>query len=181
MFVLLQSAMRGPLAGFRVVLGLCTGLIVHTTAVVVGVAGLIAASPLAFTTLKVAGAIYLIWLAVQAYRAPVTAIADKADDVGSGWKLYSRGIIMNVTNPKVTIFFLAFLPSFTCPESGPVWLQLVTLGAIFVLATLIVFGTIAAFAGAFGNILRRSLRIQLTLNRGAAFVFVALAVKLLMP
>lgn len=175
-FVLTQSAMRGRAAGLWVVLGLCSGLLVHTAAVAFGLAALVASSTLAFTALKWAGALYLLYLAWLAWRAPVGALATQAPpDAG---RLYRRGIVMNVTNPKVSIFFLAFLPQFVAAERGSVALQVLELGFIFMLATLLVFGAIALTAGSLGPALTRSVRAQRALNRGAALVFAALALRL---
>jgi len=114
-FVLTQSTLRGKTAGLSVTLGLCTGLIVHTTAVALGLATIFAASALAFTVLKLCGATYLLWLAWQAFRAASTEITAAAGDQLTVWQLYRRGILMNITNPKVSIFFLAFLPSSPTP------------------------------------------------------------------
>ncbi|WP_195828660.1 LysE family translocator, partial [Bordetella pertussis] len=92
--------------------------------------------------------------------------------------LYRRGIIMNLTNPKVLLFFFAFLPQFTRPEAGPMGWQIVELGAVFMLATLLVFGAIAVFSGGFGRLLQRSARAQRWLNRLAGLVFIGLALRL---
>ena len=178
LFVLMQSAMRGRGAGLLVVLGLCSGLLVHTTAVALGLATLFATSALAFNLLKAAGAIYLVWLAWQAWHAPAADTGSAAADAPSAAQLYRRGIVMNVTNPKVSIFFLAFLPQFVSAERGDVGLQVLALGALFMLATLLVFGAIALAAGTLRELLLRSPRAQVTMNRVAALVFVGLAARL---
>jgi len=85
---------------------------------------------------------------------------------------------MNLTNPKISIFFLAFLPQFADPQRGPISLQLVALGIIFIFVTILVFGTIALIGGALGDWLNRSERAQRTLNRVAGTVFIGLALKL---
>lgn len=177
-FVLLQSAMRGRLAGMLVVLGLCTGLLVHTTAVALGLAALFAASALAFAILKFIGAAYLVYLAWQAFRAPAGVAGGGKEERMSNRQMYARGIIMNLTNPKVAIFFLAFLPQFANPHSGNLVLQMLWLGGVFIVATLLVFGAIAYFSGAFGAALNRSVRAQRMLNRLAGLVFIGLAVRL---
>ncbi len=189
-FVLMQSATNGRRAGLFVVLGLCTGLIGHTVAVTVGLAAVFAASTTAFTVLKLAGAAYLLYLAWGAWRAvpdvrtsPAPAEAGQAAPQPartppSGWALYRRGIIMNLTNPKVSLFFLAFLPQFTSPARGSVALQTVSLGALFMLATLLVFGGIAFFSGLFGERIQGSARAQRWLNRFASVVFLGLALRL---
>jgi threonine/homoserine/homoserine lactone efflux protein len=178
-FVITQAALRGPGAGLLVTLGLCTGLLGHTAAVALGVAVVFQSSALAFTVLKLVGAAYLLVLAWQAFRAPpaVMSLADRP--ALSPFRLYCRGIIMNVTNPKVSLFFLAFLPQFADPAWGSLTLQLILLGGLFIAATLIVFGTLAAAAGSLGAWLGRSARAQRTMNRLAGGVFAMLAVNLL--
>lgn len=178
LFVLMQSALWGRRAGLFVVLGLCTGLLGHTAAVAAGLAAMFAASPMAFTAMKLAGAAYLAYLAWQALRDPGTAAQSERPPALSRGALYRRGIIMNLTNPKVLLFFFAFLPQFVAPAHGPVGLQIVVLGAVFMLATLLVFGAIAFFSGAFGQLLQRSPTASRWLNRLAGMVFLGLAVRL---
>jgi threonine/homoserine/homoserine lactone efflux protein len=177
-FVLTQSALRGKSAGILVVLGLCTGILVHTTAVAFGVAVIFQTSAVAFTALKLCGAGYLLYLAWGAFRAPAQAIAAGEVMGLAPGRLYRRGILMNVTNPKVSIFFLAFLPQFADPARGPVSLQMILLGGLFILATILVFGGIALLAGTLGGVLNRSPQVQKYLNRLAGTVFAALALKL---
>jgi threonine/homoserine/homoserine lactone efflux protein len=88
---------------------------------------------------------------------------------------------MNITNPKVSIFFLAFLPQFADPAKGPVIPQIMMLGGLFILATVIVFGSVALMAGALGDWFSKSARGQLILNKVAGVVFVGLALKLAIP
>lgn len=183
LFVLVQSAQRGWRAGMAVVLGLCVGLVVHTAAVALGLAAVFAASAVAFTLLKWCGAAYLAYLAWGALRAPAAVASGAAPAAAAGTapsarRMVVRGMVMNLTNPKVLVFFLAFLPQFADPARGPVALQLMVLGAVFIVATLLVFGAIACFTGAFGALLQRSARAQTVLNRVAGLVFLGLAVRL---
>ncbi len=180
-FVLTQSAVHGKGAGIAVVLGLCTGLIGHSTAVALGVAVIFRTSVLAFTVLKYLGGAYLVYLAWQAFRTSSAALGCASGGGYSDlWKLYRRGIIMNITNPKVSIFFLAFLPQFVDSERGSVTLQILLLGGVFILATIVVFGIIALLAGMLGEWLNRSNRAQNILNKIAGTVFLGLALKLVM-
>lgn len=189
LFVLMQSAQHGWRTGVLVVIGLCLGVAVHTSAVALGLAAVIVASPMAFTVLKIAGALYLLWLAWGAWRAPAnvsTPASQEANTASSTAKprqrplaMVGRGIVMNLSNPKVLMFFLAFLPQFANPALGPVAPQIAVLGAVFILATLLVFGAIACFSGFFGAILQRSARAQRILNRTASLVFGGLAIRLL--
>lgn len=177
-FVLTQSALRGRSAGVAVVFGLCTGLIVHSTAVAFGVAVIFQTSAFAFSLLKYMGAGYLVYLAWQAFRTSSEKIQNKPQGAANHWKLYCRGIIMNITNPKVSIFFLAFLPQFAEPSRGLLWIQIIMLGGLFILATILVFGAIALLAGTLGHWLNRSDRAQMVLNKFACMVFLGLALKL---
>ena len=179
-FVLTQSVVKGKQAGLAVMSGLCTGLIFHSTAVALGVAVIFQTSTIAFTLLKFVGAGYLAWLAWQILRAPAEKIISNSDSEVSLFKLYGRGIIMNITNPKVSIFFLAFLPQFADPLRGNVTIQIIILGVLFILSTIIVFGSIALLAGSIGNMLNKSNRAQLIMNKIAGMVFIGLAVKLAM-
>jgi threonine/homoserine/homoserine lactone efflux protein len=150
---------------------------VHTAAVTLGLAAVFAASAIAFTALKLVGAVYLAYLAWQAWRAPV-ATSGARPPAAPAHHLYGRGVVMNLTNPKVVLFFLAFLPQFVRPQVGSVALQLAWFGLLFIVATLIVFGAIAVFAGYLGERLRGSARVQRLLNRASAVVFAGLALRL---
>ncbi len=175
-FVLTQSALLGRSAGIAVMFGLCTGLIVHSTAVALGIAVIFQTSAVAFAALKFIGAGYLAYLAWLAFRASAAKIQSESDGEVNLWKLYRRGIIMNITNPKVSIFFLAFLPQFADPSRGPIWLQILLLGSLFILSTILVFGGIALLAGTLGHWLNQSDRAQNILNKIAGTVFLCLAI-----
>jgi len=177
-FVLTQSALHGRTAGLLVTLGLCTGLLVHTTAVALGVAAIFQTSAVAFLALKAVGAVYLLYLSWLCFRSGASGLTAQAVTLPGKRALYARGIVMNVTNPKVAIFFLAFLPQFTDPARGSLTLQMLTLGAVFMLATLLVFGGIAWAAGFLGDWLRQSPRAQLAINRVAGTIFALLAIRL---
>ena len=179
-FVLTQSALHGRRAGLYVTLGLCSGLVAHTAAVSLGVAAIFQTSVLAFNILKTIGAMYLLFLAWQAFRAGGIKI-DATQDVTMSWRrLYSRGVVMNISNPKVAIFFLAFLPQFADPRNGSITIQIMIFGGLFIVATLLIFGGLAWTAGFLGDRLKQSARAQKILNRVAGTVFIALALRLAM-
>lgn len=177
-FVLTNSAIRGRTAGITIVLGLCTGLLVHTAAVALGVAALFQTSQVAFNVLKYAGAVYLIYLAWQAFRAEPEVIEEGADSARTAREFFLRGVIMNITNPKVSIFFLTFLPQFVDQSVGHVTLQMLALGALFILATIIAFGLVALFAASLGCRFIKSQKAQNIMNKVASVVFLGLAVRL---
>lgn len=179
LFVLTQSALWGRTAGLCVVLGLCTGVLGHTVAVSVGLAAVFAASSAAFMAVKLVGAAYLLYLAWGALRAGSASLQGGRAPRQTGGQLYRRGVIMSLTNPKVTVFFLAFLPQFASPARGSIGLQMFMLGVLFMLAALLVFSAIAVFSGAAGERLQRSPAAQVWLNRLAGIVFIGLALKLL--
>lgn len=178
LFVMAQAAQRGKLAGIAVTIGLCTGLLAHTSAVALGVAAIFQASSFAFSLLKFIGAAYLLYLAYRAFSAGAEGNDEQQIQKLNFGRLYGRGIIMNVTNPKVSLFFLAFLPQFTDPAFGPLIPQILLLGLLFILSTLFIFGGISLLAGEIGGYFRRSSKAQLVLNRIAGGVFIALAIKL---
>jgi threonine/homoserine/homoserine lactone efflux protein len=177
-FVLTQSAIQGRAAGLFVTLGLCTGLLGHTAAVTLGVAAVFATSATAFNVLKIVGALYLAYLAWQAFRAGASELLQNRNATIGSRQLYLRGVVMNLTNPKVAIFFLAFLPQFADPSRGSMSLQLVFFGIVFIVAALLVFSSIACFAGFLGDRLGKSRRAQIILNRVAGTVFAGLALRL---
>ena len=177
-FVVAQSLVYGARAGFIVILGLCTGLVVHTSAVAFGVAAMMQASALAFDLLKVAGACYLLYLAWFAFRDSQNE-KQKVEVKLTPWQLYRRGVIMNATNPKILVFFLAFLPQFVKVEYGSLWLQFILLGCLFILATLLVFNSFALLANVISASLGTSPKVSVWLNRITGLIFVGLAVNLL--
>lgn len=178
LFVLAHSALHGWRTGVLVTLGLCTGLLFHISTVALGVAAVLQTSALAFTALKTVGAAYLLYLAWQAFHAGASRIQAQQSVSLRPRALYGRGIVMNVTNPKVAIFFLAFLPQFADPARGPVWLQIVVLGLVFLVVSLLIFSAIAWTAGRLGAWLMRSRRAQMWMNRMAGTIFALLALRL---
>ena len=177
-FVLTQSALHGRVSGVAVVLGLCTGLVGHTLAVALGVAVIFQASAVAFTVLKLAGAAYLLYLAWQAFRAPAARLAAADGGTVPFGRLYRRGIIMNLTNPKVSLFFLAFLPQFVRPGAGDELAQLLGLSATFMLMTFVIFAIYGLLAHAFRKAVVESQQVQAWLRRGFAASFAGLGANL---
>ena len=201
LFVLAQSATYGARAGFCVILGLCTGIALQTCLLVAGVSALIAASPTAFFVMQCLGAAYLLYLAYKSFqvRAGVVQLDESGEtrdgsDAGSEmrsanvgaegvglplYRLYLRGIIMNMTNPKVIIFILSLIPP-AVRLDRPIHpsLQTAIFGAEFILATMIVFGSIALLAGTVKKYLLNSPKANRNLNWFSGCVFVLLAVAL---
>ncbi len=179
-FVLTQSIVNGKKSGIIITLGLCTGLLFHTSIVAFGIAVIFKTSLLAFNILKYFGAAYLLYLSWQAFKSSSGNLKISQKENTSFLKLYHKGIIMNVTNPKVSIFFLAFLPQFADSSRGSISLQILFLGFIFIIITLIVFSGVSFFAGLTGRFISKSEKGQIYLNRAAGVIFTALAVKLIL-
>ena len=187
LFVLAQSATYGAKAGFCVILGLCTGIALQPCLLVAGVSALIAASPTAFFVMQCCGAAYLLYLAYKSFQVRAGTVVKNEEEKSpvksvatiSGRKLYLRGIIMNMTNPKAVLFMLSFIPPAVKMER-PIHpsLQTAVLGAEFIVATLIVFGTVAILAGAVKKFLLNSPKANRNLNWFSGVVFVLLAIAL---
>ena len=179
-FVLTQSMVKGAKAGVVITLGLCSGLIFHTSAVALGVAVIFQTSLIAFNILKIVGAGYLLYLAYMAFKDASKTSLHVDQKPLSLWAMYRRGVFMNVTNPKVSIFFLAFLPQFTNPQNGSPTLQIFTLGAIFMVCALVVFSLIAFLSSKIGAWFTQTKNGEKILNRLAGTIFAALALKLVL-
>ena len=175
----MQSVTNGRAFGLATVAGLISGCLVHTTLVAFGVSAIIKANDSLFFTIKLLGALYLLYLAYIVFKSD-SKVALTNDNVPKKtlWQLFKQGFIMNVLNPKVSIFFLAFLPQFADPARGSISIQMLLLGGLFILSTILAFGSIALLGGTIGQILNRSNWVQTVLNKVAGIVFLGLALKL---
>lgn len=178
-FVLIQSISNGKKYGLAVVAGLMTGCLVHTTLLAFGVSAIIKNNPTIFTFIKVFGAAYLVYLSIMVYKGG-DAISIEGEDPNkkSFGSLYKQGFIMNVLNPKVTIFFLAFFPGFLFSDSLSNVIQFYTLGFLFILVSSIVFGGIAILSGQISNFLTTNQRTGFVLKWVQIIVFVGIAIYL---
>lgn len=180
LLVLALGMARGRRQGVAFGLGCAAGCLNHTALAALGVGALIVASDMAFGALRLAGGLYLVWLGIQAIRhaAPAAAkpLAVPADSCG---RLFRRGLLANAINPKVVLFFLAFLPQFVQPERGDTAWQVVQLGVLFTVQAALVFALIGAFAGVLGERLARRPGFALWLDRAAGGLFLLLGLRLL--
>ena len=181
LMVLSLGMARGRRPGLAFGLGCALGCLNHTLLAVLGVSALIAASPLAFGALKLAGGLYLVWLGIQAIRNARALGAQQPGQAlpDSPGKLFVKGLIANAINPKVILFFLAFLPQFVDGQRGHVAWQIAQLGALFTVETVVIFGAIGWFAGSLGERLARRPAVGAWLDRVAGGIFVALGLRLL--
>ena len=170
LYVVVQSAEQGRRVGLASVAGIHLGTLVHVAAATVGLSALVVASAVAFSTVKYAGAAYLIYLGVRRLlaRAEDLELRRTREPLR---RAFARGIVVNVLNPKTALFFLAFLPQFVDPHRGGVWSQVLVLGLLFVGLGLISDSLYALVAGTVGGLLRRRRR---ALRYGSGLVFVGL-------
>jgi threonine/homoserine/homoserine lactone efflux protein len=177
LFVMSNSALKGWRIGFYTTLGLCTGLIGHTILVGIGVSVIFQTSTMAFNGLKIIGALYLVylaWLSVQNKEINIGG----ANENSTSRSYYFTGVIMNLTNPKVAIFFLVFLPQFINSNNDNVTSQIFLLGLLFICSAFFVFTTIAYLSSFLEGILKKSKTVNKNLNLLAAIIYIALAINL---
>ena len=170
LYVVVQSAEQGRCVGLASVAGIHLGTLVHVAAATVGLSALVVASAVAFSTVKYAGAAYLIYLGVRRLLARAEALELRRTREPLR-RAFARGIVVNVLNPKTALFFLAFLPQFVDPHRGGVWSQVLVLGLLFVGLGLVSDSLYALVAGTVGGLLRRRRR---ALRYGSGLVFVGL-------
>lgn len=178
-FVIAQGVSNGRKAAVLTALGMVSGITIHTMAAALGISAIIYSSSVAFHLLKFTGAAYLFYLAFLTYKERERGIAFKADGLDeSSFEMLKRGFLMNVLNPKVGIFFLAFIPQFVDPNSShQSWLML-QLGIVFMIQALGIFSAIAYFAGGIGSVLQRNGRMRSSLSIAAALTFVLIGLRL---
>ncbi|WP_175640136.1 LysE family translocator [Metabacillus schmidteae] len=178
LFTLAQSIAKGKKAGIFTTLGLCTGLLVHIAAATIGISAVIYQSALAFTLVKYAGAAYLLFLAYKSFRDKSSGFTFTNENSLDYKSLYKKGVIMNLLNPKVSLFFLAFFPQFIQYENGNVSLQMLGFGILFLIQALVIFTLISMFAGKVGNFLRKdpSLSKKINMIQGSLFTLIGLKI-----
>ncbi|HEX8476779.1 MAG TPA: LysE family translocator [Telluria sp.] len=180
LMVLGMGVSKGRQKGIVFGLGCAMGCLSHTVLAAVGVSALIAASPAAFTTLKVIGGLYLIWLGTKAIRSKggIHASADVVAEESLA-RLFSRGCFANAVNPKVVLFFLSFLPQFVIASNGSVAWQLAALGCTFTLQAAVLFALLGYFSGTIGQWLAKKPGAGVILDRIAGTVFIGLGIRLI--
>ena len=179
-FVLMQSVVHGKKYGLATITGLMTGCIVHTTFVAVGISAIIKENNTIFLVIKILGAVYLLYLAYNVITggSEISMSTEKIDKK-TPFQLFKIGFIMNVLNPKVTLFFLALFPGFLFSEILPISLQFYTLGALFILVSFVVFSLIAILGGTISEKIKTSKNIGVWLQWMQVFVFIGIAVFIL--
>jgi len=179
-FVLMQSVVHGKKYGLATVSGLMTGCIIHTTLIAFGVSVIIQENENIFLGIKILGATYLVYLAYKVYKSN-SDISMNTEDVQkkTPFQLFKIGFLMNVLNPKVTIFFLALFPGFLFSDSLSNVLQFYVLGGLFIVTSFIIFSAIALLGGTISEKIKNNSKIGIWLKWMQIIVFVAIAILIL--
>lgn len=176
-YVLMQSIVNGKKYGLATVAGLISGCLVHTTLVAFGVSAVIKENDSLFFIIKLLGALYLLYLAFKVYKSDDELSLDSGNiPKKSLFQLFKQGFIMNVLNPKVSIFFLAFFPGFLFSQTMNTIIQFYVLGLLFMLVSAIIFSGIAILAGTISDYIKQHKRIGFYLKWLQIIVFVGIAV-----
>lgn len=180
-FFLGRAVTQGRLAGLAAMAGATAGILVHTTLVALGLSALIVAAPTLFAALKVAGAAYLAWLAVQAVRhGSALRLSDRPAPRASLGATFASGMAINLLNPKIALFFMTFLPQFVRPGEADAAAQLVTLGLLFIAIALCITVPMILAADRVARLFRRRPRVARVLDWLFASVFAGFAAQLLL-
>jgi threonine/homoserine/homoserine lactone efflux protein len=181
LYVLARGIGQGRRAGVISALGTCSGILVHTMLAALGLAVLLKTSPLAYLVVKYAGAAYLIYLGIKALRSHEPLAQTKsAMPQRSHLRMYAQGLLTNVLNPKVALFFVAFLPQFVHPQAGPPAVQMLALGLLFDVMGLAYLIVVALLAGAAGRLLAKP-RWQQRIRWLSGSILIALGLRLALP
>ena len=180
-YVLMQSLVNGKKYGLATMAGLMSGCLVHTTILAFGVSAIIKESETLFFGIKLLGALYLFYLAFQVFRSESALAISRANIPKKRLcKLFQQGFVMNVLNPKVTIFFLALFPGFLFSDTLSTVVQFYVLGGLFVVVSSVIFGLIAILSSSISQYLKESSKIGAYLKWMQISVFVGIAVYLLL-
>ncbi|MCF6182609.1 LysE family translocator [Lutibacter sp.] len=179
LYVLMQSITNGKKYGIVTAFGLVSGVIIHTTLVAFGVSAIIKHSENLFLGLKVVGALYLLFLAYKSLVSKEVIHLDKKVSSINMFKLYRRGFLMNVINPKVSIFFLAFFPGFLYSSTQNTIIQFYVLGILFMLQAFIIFTLVSILSGQFSSYLNSHKSFSKNIKWFKVIVFIAIAIFIL--
>jgi threonine/homoserine/homoserine lactone efflux protein len=178
LYVLANGLAGGGRGGALAALGISAGCVVHAVAAVAGLTALAATMPAALIAIKLAGAAYLVWLGIDAWRHPPALTGGATVAPGAGLRIFRQGFVTNALNPKVALFFLAFLPQFVSASGWPTPLQILTLGALFIVQGTIVLLAVALAAGALRRQLVRQPRLAGWIGRISGSLMIGLGLRL---
>ena len=177
-FTVSTGLMRGRKASLWAALGCTLGIVPHLLATVLGLAAIMHTSALAFSLLKYAGVAYLLYLACAIWQDHSGFSFDETPREASAWQIVIKAVLLNLLNPKLTIFFLAFLPQFVSPKAASPLADMLILSSIFMFMTLVVFAIYGLLAHSFRSLVMNSERVQNWMRRGFAGAFAGLGLNL---
>jgi len=178
-FILGQTAKGGVRSGFSAMFGIWTGAFVHVLFAALGLSAVLATSAVAFSMVKWIGAAYLIWLGIQALRSKGSIISANGQAPPKGMmRIFQQGALVAILNPKVAVFFLAFLPQFVEVGAGPVSAQLFLHGFLIIVVAALVEPPLILVGGKLTGYLSRNENVSRWMDRGLGALFVGLGIKL---
>jgi threonine/homoserine/homoserine lactone efflux protein len=178
LYIVGRSLGQGRSAGVVSALGISAGCLFHVAAAAFGLSALMVALPLAYDVVRYAGAAYLVWLGLRALVSKSSPFQMQRVESAPLGRIFRQGMLTNVLNPKVALFFLAFLPQFTDPTRGPLAFQIIMLGLIFIANGTVVCLAYAFSASWLGDWLKTRYDIATWLNRAMGGLFVVLGLRL---
>jgi threonine/homoserine/homoserine lactone efflux protein len=180
-YVITQSLVNGTKSGIATTAGLISGCIVHTALLAFGVSALITASESIFYIIKIFGALYLLYLAFTVYKSDASVAFSDDAPKKSHWELFKQGVFMNLVNPKVMIFFLAFFPAFLWDTTENTVFQFFTLGITFMLVSFVIFSSLAVLAGSIKQFMTKQKSAGRVMKWLQIIVFVGISIYILIP
>lgn len=178
LYVITRGITQGRRAGLHSAFGVTLGIFVHTLLAALGLATLLQTSAIAFLVIKYVGATYLIYLGIQSFRDNGDFEKDTPSNSIAAPAILWQGFLSNVTNPKIALFFLAFLPQFVQPEQGSFFLQMLTLGLLFALFGIVFLSGVGYFAGQIGSWCAKKPKVMSRFRWLTGGVLVGLGVRL---
>lgn len=180
-YVLVQSLSNGVKSGVILSLGLASGIIIHTALIALGVSAFITQNEYTFLFIKIAGAVYLCYLAFIEFKSTSAFDLNNKSIKKTLPQLYRQGFLMNVLNPKVTLFFLAFLPQFLFHQSMSSFLQILILGLIFMIQAAAIFSLLAASAGKLASVLQHNQQFPIIMKWVKIVVLLGISILIFIP
>jgi threonine/homoserine/homoserine lactone efflux protein len=178
-FILGHTARGGKRAGIAAMLGIWTGALCHALFAAAGLSTIIAESATAFSFVKWIGVAYLTWLGIQALRSKGGTLApDRVPEPRSVWRVFGQGVLVDLLNPKVAIFFLAFLPQFLVPGAGPAWAQLMLHGTLIIAVAALIEPPLVLLGDRLTIRLRTDRRLARWLDRTLGAMLIGFGAKL---
>ena len=176
-YVMVRSISQGIRAGFISIVGLFIGVMLHTLAAATGVAAILLTSSYAFTIIKIIGALYLIYLGIQAFRQQGRLEIKKTRDKASDLKLLKEGMLSSTLNPKLALFFMAFLPQFVKADEDA-FTNMILLGLLFIVLSLPILIAVVLFSSKFGEVLSNNEKVSTIIGKTTGAILIGLGIRL---